>query len=72
MSQISLSAPVYVAGLFSLFATVVGFFILPESLPKNQRETIKLIKKDLNPIASIGKFITKPVLGIFLSGIYNF
>ena len=66
LSQISLSAPVYVAGLFSLFATVVGFFILPESLPKNQRETIKLIKKDLNPIASIGKFITKPVLGIFL------
>ena len=66
LSQISLSAPVYVAGLFSLFATIVGFFILPESLPKNQRETIKLIMKDLNPLASIGKFITKPILGIFL------
>jgi MFS transporter, DHA1 family, tetracycline resistance protein len=66
LSQISLSAPVYLAGLFSLFATIVGFFILPESLPKNQRDTIKLIKKDLNPLASIGKFITKPILGIFL------
>ena len=66
LSQISLSAPVYIAGLFSLFATIVGFFILPESLPKNKRETIKLVKKDLNPLSSIGKFITKPILGIFL------
>ena len=66
LSQISLSAPVYVAGLFSLFATIVGFFILPESLPKNKRETIKLVKKDFNPLSSIGKFITKPILGIFL------
>jgi len=66
LSQISLSAPVYIAGLFSLFATIVGFFILPESLPKNKRETIKLVRKDLNPLSSIGKFITKPILGIFL------
>ena len=66
LSQISLSAPVYVAGLFSLIATIVGFFILPESLPKNKRETIKLVRKDLNPLSSIGKFITQPILGIFL------
>ena len=74
LSQISLSAPVYVAGLFSLCATIVGFFILPESLPENKRETIKLVRKDLNPLSSIGKFITKPILGIFLLVfiIYNF
>lgn len=66
LSQISLSAPVYVAGIFSLIATIVGFFILPESLPKNKRETIKLVRKDLNPLSSIGKFITQPILGIFL------
>ena len=60
--------------LFSLCATIVGFFILPESLPKNKRETIKLVRKDLNPLSSIGKFITKPILGIFLMVfiIYNF
>ena len=74
LSQISLSAPVYVAGMFSLIATIVGFFILPESLPKNKRETIKLVRKDLNPLSSIGKFITQPILGIFLIVfiIYNF
>ncbi|MGB9201223.1 MFS transporter [Methanobacterium sp.] len=74
LSQISLSAPVYVAGIFSLIATIVGFFILPESLPKNKRETIKLVRKDLNPLSSIGKFITQPILGIFLIVfiIYNF
>ncbi len=73
-SQISLSAPVYIAGIFSLFATIVGFFILPESLPKNKRETIKLVKRDFNPLFSIGKFINKPILGIFLLVfiIYNF
>ena len=74
LSQISLSAPVYVAALFSLCATIVGFFILPESLPIDKRETIKLVRKDLNPLSSIGKFITKPVLGIFLMVfiIFNF
>ena len=74
LSQISLNAPVYVAGIFSLFATIVGFFILPESLPKSKRETENLYLKDLNPLTSIGKFITRPLLGIFILVflIYNF
>jgi DHA1 family tetracycline resistance protein-like MFS transporter len=74
LSQISLYAPVYVAGIFSLVATIVGFFILPESLPKNKRETVNLIWKDLNPLSSIRKFITRPLLGILIIVflIYNF
>ena len=52
--------------VYFLIATIVGFFILPESLPKNKRETIKLVRKDLNPLSSIGKFITQPILGEFL------
>ena len=66
LSQISLSAPVYVAGLFSLFATIVGIFILPESLPRDKRETVSLNWKELNPLSSIRKFITRPVLGILI------
>ena len=70
-SQISLSAPVYIAGIFSLFATIVGFFILPESLPKNKRETIKLVKRDLNPLFSIGKFIKQAYTWNISSSLYN-
>jgi multidrug resistance protein len=66
-SQISLAAPAYAAGIFSLAATVVGFFILPESLPKSERNQESLKLNDLNPVVSIGKFITRPIIGIFLA-----
>ena len=74
LSQISLNAPVYLAGTFSLLATIIGFFILPESLPKIKRERDNLKLKDLNPLSSIGKFITRPILGILILVflIYNF
>jgi DHA1 family tetracycline resistance protein-like MFS transporter len=67
LSQISLSAPAYAAGIFSLAATIVGFFILPESLPKDKRNSDEFVWKDLNPVASIGKFITRPMLGMLLT-----
>jgi DHA1 family tetracycline resistance protein-like MFS transporter len=66
-SQISLAAPAYAAGIFSLAATVVGFFILPESLPKLNRNHDTLKLNDFNPLSSIRKFITRPIVGIFLA-----
>ncbi|MGB9201264.1 MFS transporter, partial [Methanobacterium sp.] len=36
-SQLSLNAPAYAAGIFSLAATLIGFYILPESIPKDKR-----------------------------------
>jgi MFS transporter, DHA1 family, tetracycline resistance protein len=66
-SQISLSAPAYAAGIFSIAATLVGYFILPESLPISKRRNNNLNLKDLNPFSSIKNFITRPVLGIFLT-----
>ena len=72
LSQISLSAPVYVAGLFSLFATIVGFFILPESLPKNQRETIKLINERFESVSFHWKIHYKAYSGNISLSIYNF
>ena len=66
LSQISLAAPAYAAGIFALAATVAGLFILPESLPKEKRNSTKIKWKDLNPLASIGKFITRSMLGILL------
>ena len=63
LSQISLNAPVYAAGTLSLLAAVVGFFILPESLPKEKRETKPLRLADLNPFASILEMLRRPTVG---------
>jgi MFS transporter, DHA1 family, tetracycline resistance protein len=63
LSQISLNASVYAAGLLSLIAAVIGFFILPESLPKEKRETKPLQLADLNPFASIFEMLRRPIVG---------
>lgn len=63
LSQISLDAPVFTAGALSLLAAVVGFFILPESLPREKRETAPLQLADLNPFASIFAMLRRPVVG---------
>jgi multidrug resistance protein len=63
LSQISLNAPVYAAGILSLLAAVVGFFILPESLPQEKRETKPLRLADLNPFASIFDMLRRPTVG---------
>jgi DHA1 family tetracycline resistance protein-like MFS transporter len=63
LSQISLNAPVFAAGTLSLLAAVVGFFILPESLPKEMRETAPLRLADLNPFASIFAMLRRPMVG---------
>jgi MFS transporter, DHA1 family, tetracycline resistance protein len=53
LSEISLNAPAYAAGILSLLSAVVGYFILPESLPKEKRESKPLRLADLNPFASV-------------------
>lgn len=64
-SQISLAAPAYAAGIFSLAAMIIGLFILPESLKKeNRASTIKL--KHLNPFKSIAGMLSRPVIGLLL------
>jgi multidrug resistance protein len=63
LSQISLNAPVFAAGTLSLLAAVVGFFILPESLPKEKRETKPLRLADLNPFASVFEMLRRPTVG---------
>ncbi len=65
-SQISLSAPAYVAGIFSLSATVIGYFILPESLAKEKQNSTNIRFGDINPLKSMGKMLKIPSLGILL------
>jgi MFS family permease len=66
LSQISLSAPAYAAGVFSLINLLVGFYILPESLPVEKRNKAAMHLKEFNPLASISKYMRKPNLWMFL------
>jgi MFS transporter, DHA1 family, tetracycline resistance protein len=66
LSQISLAAPAYAAGTLSLLSAVVGFFVLPESLPKEQRTSGPLRLAEVNPFALIGELLRRPVLNALL------
>jgi MFS transporter, DHA1 family, tetracycline resistance protein len=66
LSQISLAAPAYAAGTLSLLSVVVGFFVLPESLPKERRATGPLRLADVNPFGLIGELLRRPVLNVLL------
>jgi MFS transporter, DHA1 family, tetracycline resistance protein len=66
LSQISLAAPAYLAGILSLLNVVLGFFALPESLPAEKRNRQPLRLGDANPLASISGFARRPTLGLLL------
>jgi predicted MFS family arabinose efflux permease len=74
LGQINLQAPAYTAAALSLTGMVMGIFILPESLPKENRETARMRPKDFNPIASIFEMARKPGLGwiLLVTGLFNF
>jgi DHA1 family tetracycline resistance protein-like MFS transporter len=59
-SQISVEAPAFAAAGLSLLSVVLGLFLLPESLPRERRETTVLRTNDINPFASIGQMARKP------------
>jgi multidrug resistance protein len=63
LSEISLNAPAYAAGILSLLSAVVGYFILPESLPKEKRERKPLRFSDVNPFASVFELLRRPTVG---------
>lgn len=60
LSQISLAAPAYAAGILSLLNVTFGFFALRESLPEARRDLQPLRLQDANPLASISEFARRP------------
>ena len=66
LGQLNLGTPAYVAAVLSVLNVLLGFFILPESLPKERRETAPLRARDFNPIVSIIEMARKPGLGWLL------
>jgi MFS transporter, DHA1 family, tetracycline resistance protein len=66
LGQINLRAPAIAAGVITLINVILAYFLLPETLPKEKRDTTPLRPRDYNPIASIGDMARKPGLGSLL------
>jgi hypothetical protein len=57
----------FTAAALSLLSVLLGFFLRPESLPREGRETAPIRAGDLNPFTSISAMARKPGLGWLLS-----
>ena len=66
LSQISLTTPVYIAGIFALVASILCIILLPESLSSKNKNHTAIKLKDINPFKSIGGMLTRPVIGTLL------
>jgi MFS transporter, DHA1 family, tetracycline resistance protein len=66
LGQLSIDAPAFAAGGFSLLNVILIALWLPESLPRERREARPIRIKDLNPLVSIGEIARKPGLGLLL------
>ena len=74
LGQMSLEAPAYAAAGLAFLNVLLGIFLLPESLPLEQRETASLKFRDFNPVISIAFMAKKPGLGwlLLVTGLFNF
>jgi len=74
LGQVSLNAPIYAAGIVSLASVGLVYFMLPESLPVEKRETAPLKLRDFNPFISIGDMARKPGIALLLivTALFNF
>jgi DHA1 family tetracycline resistance protein-like MFS transporter len=74
LGQINLQAPAFAAAGLSFLNVLLGIFILPESLPKERRETAPMRPNDYNPIVAIFEMARKPGLGwlLLVMALFNF
>ena len=64
--QFGLQMPAFAAAGLALLNVLLSFFLLPESLPKERRETAPIRASDFNPIVAIIEMARKPGLGWLL------
>ena len=74
LGQFNLQAPAFVAAALSFLNLLLGIFILPESLPRERRETARMRPNDFNPIVAIFEMARKPGLGwlLLVTAMFNF
>ncbi len=74
LGQLSVDAPLFAAGVISLISVGLIYFLLPESLPVEKRETAPLRLSDFNPFVAIRSMVRKPGIGLLMlvSALFNF
>ncbi|MFN3705469.1 MAG: MFS transporter [Thermoflexales bacterium] len=72
LSNISLSAPAYFAGALSLANVVLGYFVLPESLPAERRVHEPLSFSKVNPVSTIWDALRRPRVSSLLLAVFGF
>ena len=70
LSTYSLAAPAYAAGTLCLLAAIFGYFMLPESLPLDKRNTTKLQLSDANPFLKIAQALSRDSIRPILIAIF--
>jgi DHA1 family tetracycline resistance protein-like MFS transporter len=66
LGELSLNAPAFASAGLVVVGTIVSFFVLPETLPKQHRNTAALRLRDFNPIHAILEMARKPGLAWLL------
>ncbi len=70
LSTFGLAMPAYAAGTLCLLATTFGFFMLPESLPAERRETTPLQAGDANPFAKVAQALARDAIRPILLAVF--
>jgi MFS family permease len=74
LSTFSLETPAFVAAGITMANVLLGIFLLPESLPRERRDTSPMRPEDYNPIVAIVEMWRKPGLGwlLLVLTLFNF
>lgn len=70
LSQISVHAPAYGAGVLGLCTATLGYFVLPESLAVELREQKPFHWTDLNPVKPLLELLLRKELLLILAAIF--
>ncbi|MBV6430644.1 MAG: Tetracycline resistance protein, class C [Bryobacteraceae bacterium] len=70
LSHISVNAPAYGAGVLSLGTACFGYFALPESLSRHQRQPHGFRLADLDPVRPLGELLRRPELRLLLAALF--
>ena len=69
----SLNAPAFLAAALMALSFAAAFFLLPETMQEDHRDTSRFAISTLNPIGPIGKMLAKPLTGwlLIVMAIFN-
>lgn len=70
LSHYGLAMPAYAAGTLCLLAAIFGYFMLPESLPLELRETKPLSFADANPFVKVAQALSRDSIRAILLAIF--